>query len=82
MDSETLRQKISQTESAKLGFKIKLHEIFESANKDQQWAELVKDILALANGNFGTATDTGYLIVGAANERNSDGSCSRLVDRI
>ena len=74
MDSETLRQKISQTESAKLGFKIKLHEIFESANKDQQWAELVKDILALANGNFGTATDTGYLIVGAANERNSDGT--------
>lgn len=85
MDSETLRQKISQEESAKLEFKIKLHKILEpkpveqskvkewAELREQQWAELVKDILALANGNFGTAADTGFLIIGAANKLAPDG---------
>lgn len=86
MDSETLRQKLSQQESAKLDFKIKLHKIFEpkpaEASKvkewanvsNQQWAELVKDILALANGNSGTAAETGFLIIGAADKLNPNGS--------
>jgi len=86
MDSETLRQKLSQQESAKLDFKIKLHKIFEprpaetskvkewTNDSNQHWAELVKDILALANGNFGTANETGFLIIGAANKLNSDGN--------
>lgn len=86
MDSETLRQKLSQPESAKLDFKIKLHKIFEpkpaeqsevkqwEASRNQQWAELVKDILALANGNSGTANDIGFLIIGAADNLNSDDS--------
>ena len=86
MNSETLRQKLSQQESAKLDFKIKLHKIFEpkpaeaskvrewANDSNQQWAELVKDILALANGNSGTAAETGFLIIGAANKLNPNGS--------
>ncbi|MGM3308474.1 hypothetical protein ACSQ6I_21280 [Anabaena sp. WFMT] len=72
MDSNSLQQLISQPkESAKLDFKIELYKIYEpkptvqsdiqnwAELKEQQWAELIKDVLALANGNIGTAEQTG-----------------------
>lgn len=87
MDSNNLRQLVCQPEEgAKLDFKIELYKIYErkpttqseiqkwADAKEQQWAELVKDVLALANGNVGTATQTGYLIVGADDKLKPDGT--------
>jgi hypothetical protein len=87
MDSSSLRKLVWQpAESAKLDFKIELYKIFEpkpTANddikkwiklKDQQWAELAKDVIALTNGNVGTAEETGYLIVGAKDKLKADGT--------
>jgi hypothetical protein len=87
MDSNNLRQLVCQPEEgAKLDFKIELYKIYEpkpttpsdiqkwADAKEQQWAELVKDVLALANGNVGTATQIGYLIVGADDKLKPDGT--------
>jgi Putative DNA-binding domain len=91
MDSSSLRKLVSQpTESAKLDFKIKLYKFYEpepitSADKPkwkedklQQWAELVKDVIALTNGNVGTAEETGYLIIGVGDELKADGTRTLL----
>lgn len=87
MDIDKLRQFVLQPEeSAKLDFKIELYKINEpkptvpadiqrwTEAKQQQWAELTKDILALANGNIGTATQIGYLIIGADDKLKPDGT--------
>ena len=87
MDSEQLRQFVSQPhESAKLDFKIELYKIYQpkptvpsdiqkwADEKEQQWAELVKDILALTNGNIGTARQAAYLIIGADDKLKLDGT--------
>lgn len=39
-----------------------------------QWHELIKDILALTNGNFGTAKEYAFLIIGVDDQLMSDGS--------
>jgi hypothetical protein len=39
-----------------------------------QWDEFIKDILALTNGNVGTAEQAGMLIIGADNKLLPDGS--------
>jgi Putative DNA-binding domain len=91
MDSSSLRKLVSQpAESAKLDFKLKLHEIYApehitSADKQewekaklQQWAELVKDVIALTNGNVGTAKETGYLIIGVGDRLKADGTRTLL----
>jgi Putative DNA-binding domain len=87
MDSNFLRQLVWEPkETAKLDFKIKLYKINETrpqiqseitewgVAKEQQWAEFVKDIIALANGNIGTAEETGYLVVGADDKLKADGT--------
>jgi hypothetical protein len=87
MDIDRLRQFVLQPEeSAKLDFKIELYKINEpkptvqaeiqrwADAREQQWAELTKDILALANGNIGTATQIGYLIIGADDKLKPDGT--------
>ncbi|UYD31072.1 ATP-binding protein (plasmid) [Tolypothrix sp. PCC 7712] len=87
MDSTTLRQLVwKPEESAKLDFKIELYKIYEPKPttqsdiqewvkaKEQQWAELIKDVIALANGNTGTAAQTGYLVVGADDKLKADGT--------
>jgi hypothetical protein len=87
MDIDRLRQFVLQPEeSAKLDFKIELYKINEpkptvqadiqrwTDAREQQWAELTKDIIALANGNIGTATQIGYLIVGADDKLKPDGT--------
>jgi hypothetical protein len=86
MDIDNLEKVILQpAESSKLDFKIEPYRLNESKpnnqkdvqkwqdEKNQAWAELTKDILALANGNIGTATQTAYLIIGADDKLNSDG---------
>lgn len=87
MDSEKLREIVLEPEeSAKLDFKIQLYKINEpkpseqaeiqkwSQTKEEQWAELTKDILALSNGNINTATKTGYIIIGADDKLKLDGT--------
>ncbi|WP_026736072.1 AlbA family DNA-binding domain-containing protein [Fischerella sp. PCC 9605] len=87
MDTTTLRQLVwKPEESAKLDFKIELYKIHEpkpktqsdiqewAKAKEQQWAELIKDVIALANGNTGTAAQTGYLVVGADDKLKADGT--------
>lgn len=87
MDSQELERLVRQPqESAKLDFKIEPYKIYEpkptvpaevqkwADAKEQQWAELVKDILALTNGNIGTAHQTAYLIIGADDKLKLDGT--------
>lgn len=72
MELSLLKQLLGQEESAKLDFKIKLHDIYNSDAKvrEAHWSELLKDIIALCNGNVGTATQSAYLVIGAADELN------------
>ncbi|MEH1833958.1 MAG: RNA-binding domain-containing protein [Nostoc sp.] len=85
MDTEKLRKIVSQPrETAKLDFKIELYKIYEpkptvpsevqkwTDAKEQQWGELVKDVLSLTNGNVGTAGQYGYLIIGADDKLKAD----------
>jgi hypothetical protein len=87
MNADELRELVNtHHESSKLDFKLKIHKIKptrpteQSAiqewtnDKEMQWAELVKDIISLANGNVGTHEETGYLIVGAADQAGSNGT--------
>jgi len=76
MDSQQLRQLISQPEGLKLDFKRELHKLKHS-DKDyakQQRDEFIRDILSLTNGNFNTAEQKGYLIIGVGDELKSDGT--------
>jgi len=87
MDTQTLRQIVWQPkETAKLDFKIELYKINElrptiqseiqkwTEAKEQHWGELIKDVLALTNGNIKTSLDTGYLIIGADDKLKADGT--------
>lgn len=76
MDSQQLRQLISQPEGLKLDFKRELHKLKHS-DKDyakKQRDEFIRDILSLTNGNFNTADQTGYLIIGVGDELKPDGT--------
>jgi hypothetical protein len=76
MDEVRLRSLLTQQEGANLEFKqefYKLRARTDEGRKREQ-AELIKDILALANGNANVAGETSYLIVGVGDTRNSDGS--------
>lgn len=78
LDVEQLQKLLQQPEpeGLKLDFKRKLHAINAGDKKfqEKQWNELVKDILALANGNLGTTNQPGYLIIGVADKLNQSGS--------
>lgn len=76
MDSQQLRQLISQPEGLKLDFKRELHKLKHS-DKDyakQQRDEFIRDILSLTNGNVNTAEQKGYLIIGVGDELRPDGT--------
>lgn len=75
MNASELLDLLSQEEGIKLDFKQK----YELNHIDQKvrtlhWNELIKDILALTNGNVGASNQPGYLIVGAGNEPMPDGT--------
>jgi hypothetical protein len=69
MTPDELRKLLAQDENPKLDFKIDC-----SPSRDEEWNELVKDILALANGNVGFSHLPGYLIIGASDAKKSDGT--------
>jgi len=66
---------LSRDEGPTLEFKREWYKLSgEGESKARQRDELIKDILSLANGNAYSAGETAYLIVGAENQRNEDGS--------
>lgn len=82
MDTEQLRRLLAQEESPTLEFKSEPYHI-DSADMDakkRQRDEMIKDVLALANGNATVAGETAYLILGADDRLNSNGT--RLVQDV
>lgn len=65
-----------RNESPTLEFKRELYKLddIDKEIKKTQRDEFIKDILALANGNSVVAGDKAFLIIGASNEKNEDGS--------
>jgi len=84
MTPEELKIIISQPESPKLDFKreYKLNKTPPTDTDKQtwikfingQWDEFIKDILALTNGNVGTANQSGLLVIGADDDLLPDGT--------
>lgn len=76
MDAEQLRLLLSQNEGPSLEFKRDFYKIDSSdgETKRRQRDELIKDILSLANGNASVAGESAYLIIGADDALNADGS--------
>ncbi len=74
MDAEKLKRLLYQDESATLDFKREWYRIDDpnGETKKRQRSELIKDILALANGNAVVAGETAYLIIGADDQLNED----------
>lgn len=75
MDETRLRILLTQSENANLEFKEAFYKL--TPPKDETWqrqrAELIKDILALANGNANVAGEPSYLIIGVADLIGPDG---------
>jgi hypothetical protein len=84
MTIEELRAILSQSEGLKLDFKreYRLHPTAAPIADRQNWAkfingqwdELIKDILALTNGNAGTVSQTAFLVIGAGDNLLPDGT--------
>lgn len=76
IDPDKLQQLLFQDESPTLEFKGEMLRIFDEDGKvkERQRDELIKDLLSLANGSASTAGETAYLIIGAENKRNPDGT--------
>lgn len=89
MTFEEIMQLINQAESPALEFKRELHRIFDTDGniRSRQRDELIRDILALANGNTTTAGENAYLIFGVDDEfdpesgRNVVGVMGKLPSR-
>ncbi len=73
---EQILQLINQPESPTLEFKQEFYAISDpkQEKKKRQKDELLKDLLALANGSIETVGETSYLIVGIADEVQPDGT--------
>ncbi len=76
MDRQILESLLQRSESATLEFKREFYDL-DAANgeaKKRQKHEMVKDILALANGNTNVAGETAYLIIGADDALDEEGN--------
>ncbi len=76
MNTEFLRQLLSESESTTLEFKRKLYDLdhSDSDTRKRQRDELIKDILALVNGSPFTVGKNAYLIIGADDKLQPDGA--------
>jgi hypothetical protein len=76
MNEQELMQLIVKSEGASLDFKRKPYslDVIDIDIKKRQRDELIKDVLALANGNSVTVGDTSYLIIGADNKLDTTGN--------
>lgn len=75
MDELRLREIIKKPEGPKLEFKQAFYQLnIQDANiRNQHWSEFIKDILSIANGNIGFASQEGYLIIGVGDYLGSTG---------
>ena len=78
MKSEELRRLLRQQESPTLDFKREWYKIDDpdTSTKNRQRDELVKDVLALANGSANTAGETAHLIIGIDESQDTEGERS------
>ncbi len=76
MDAEKLNRLLRQPEGLKLEFKQTLYRLNDTDPQQRAigWDALIRDILALANGNVGASEQPAYLIIGVGDKLNSDGS--------
>ena len=79
MDAKKLSKLLKKQEDVKLEFKRQMYELYsdpetKKRKRKNNWNEFLKDIIALANGNIGTSNEDAYLIVGASDKLNGDGS--------
>ncbi len=65
MDRDLLLDLLRHSESPKLEFKREWYKLEDPSLRDAQLGELLKDVVALANGGVGYVGKTGYLIIGA-----------------
>lgn len=74
MDAEQLRNLINHDEGPSLDFKSRWYKI-DGDDKAAEYEknELIKDILALANGNTNVAGDRAYLVIGVADMFDENG---------
>src|SRR5258706_3315237 len=80
MNVEQLKLLLQQDEGPTLEFKREWYKIDAKGEaKNRKKGELVKDILALANGNAYSAGELAYQVMGVNNEFNVDG-CRELTD--
>src|SRR5688500_18914693 len=75
-DVRLIQQLLPLEENGWLDFKGKMYAVFDKEAKHYDWqkGEMVRDILALTNGNTQSAGKTAYLLIGAGDERRPDGS--------
>jgi len=79
MNSNLLRELLNQEEGLKLDFKQNFYNLSRDENSDKnsrerQTDEFIKDVLALTNGNTGTANESAYLIIGVGDSLNEYGT--------
>lgn len=75
IDPDRLALFLTQNESPTLEFKREWYKLEgDSTAAARQKDELVKDILALANGNAEVVGETSFLVIGAGDHREADGS--------
>lgn len=76
VNKELIGHLLPLDESGWLDFKRDMYAVFDKQAKNHEWQrnELTRDIISLANGNTQSVGKTAYLIIGAANARNSDNS--------
>src|SRR5687767_10079132 len=76
MQGEEILDLLHSTEGLKLDFKREFYKIddHDPQVRNRQWNELIKDVLALANGNVGVSNQPGRLIIGVSDQVNNDGS--------
>lgn len=66
MNIDKLRELITENESAKLDFKQEWY------SEEKEKSELIKDVIALANGNIHYLGEIGYLIIGIKEKSDSN----------
>lgn len=76
VNEKLIKHLLESEESGWLDFKQEMYKVLDRKAKEYEWQknELVRDILSLTNGNNQSVGKTAYLIIGAADQRNPDGS--------
>lgn len=75
MNKTQLQQLLNSEESGWLDFKQEMYKVFDknAVYFDWQKCELVRDILALANGNTHSVQKTAYIVIGVGDEKTAIG---------